>query len=176
MDSMDKITVDRPPPVILTVEQSRLLFKLCPMVLRPYLILTMFAGIRPDKEAMKLRWEHINRESGVVAINFPKVKKQRRLVTLQPIAAAMLREFPLRYGAVSPSRSTVRRWKRKMRGVLGFKKWPADLLRHTAASYLYELIGDEAKVAKSLGNSARILMSHYVVPVSKEACAAFWKI
>jgi integrase len=172
----DRISVRRAPPVILTPEQADLLLKLCPPVLRAYLVVTLFAGVRPDGEAMKLNWAQINLEAGTIEINFPKVARQRRIVKMQPRAVALLRQCPLQKGAVAPSRSTVRRWKRKMRGVLGLAKWPADLLRHTAASYLYELLEDEAKVAKLLGNSVKVLMSHYVVPVGGAAAKVFWDL
>ncbi|MEI8289588.1 MAG: hypothetical protein WCH99_08940 [Verrucomicrobiota bacterium] len=176
VDRLERITVDRKDPVILTVEQSRLLLKTCPTVLRPYLILGMFAGVRPGGELMKLSWEHINLEAGTVAINFPKVRKHRRVVNLEPIALSLLKKHPLKTGLVAPSKSTVRRWKRKARHVLGFDKWPQDILRHTAASFLIALHNDTAKIARELGNSPNILLTHYVVPVTKEDCKKFWTL
>jgi integrase len=175
-DRLERIFVDRKPPVILTPAQSRELLAATPTVMRPYLVLTMFAGIRPDGEAMKLCWEHINLETGRVAIDFPKVRKHRRVIQLEPIAVALLREHPIKKGHIAPSHSTVRRWKRKMRKIPGLAKWPADLLRHTAASYLLELRDDTASVARHMGNSVQILMAHYIVPVSPEDCAAFWSL
>ena len=174
-DRLERITVDRNDPIILTVEQSRLLLKICPTVLRPYLILAMFAGIRPDGELMKMTWDHINLEAGTVAVNFPKVRKHRRVVNLEPIAIELLKQHPIKKGLVAPSKSTVRRWKRKIRTLLGFERFPQDIFRHTAASFLLELHNDVAKVARLLGNSPHILMTHYCVPVSKSDCNSFWK-
>jgi integrase len=70
----------------------------------------------------------------------------------------------------------VRRFKRKARQALGLAAWPADLLRHTAASYLLALHDDVGKVAKMLGNSSAILLSHYHQPVKSEDCGQFWKV
>ena len=173
---LERITVDRKTPEILTPEQAEKLVRLCPPIMVPYLALTLFSGVRPCGEAMKIRWEHINLESGTVEINFPKVRKHRRIVTLEPIALDLLRSHWRATGLVSPSKSTVRRWKRKMRTALGLVKWTADLLRHTAASFLYQLKGDAAAVAKSLGNSVAVMMTHYIVPVTAKACALFWAI
>ncbi|MDE2099454.1 MAG: tyrosine-type recombinase/integrase [Patescibacteria group bacterium] len=173
-DRLERITVDRNDPIILTVEQSKLLLKTCPTVLRPYLILAMFAGIRPDGEVMKMTWDHINLDAGTVAVNFPKVRKHRRVVNLEPIAIELLKQHPIKKGLVAPSKSTVRRWKRKIRTLLGFERFPQDVFRHTAASFLIELHNDVAKVARMLGNSPHILMTHYAVPVSAADCKKFW--
>jgi integrase len=175
VDRLERITVDRNDPIILTVEQSKLLLKTCPTVLRPYLILAMFAGIRPDGELMKMTWEHINLEAGTVAVNFPKVRKHRRVVKLEPIAIQLLKAHPIKKGNVAPSKSTVRRWKRKIRTMLGYERFPQDVFRHTAASFLLELHEDVAMVARMLGNSPHILLTHYAVPVSKTDCERFWK-
>lgn len=175
VDRLERISVDRKDPLILTVEQSRLLLATCPTVCKPYLVLGLFAGIRPGGELMKLTWEHINLETGTVAINFPKVRKHRRVVHLEPIAIELLKAHPVKSGLVAPSKSTVRRWKRKARKTIGYKKWPQDILRHTAASFLIALHDDAAKVARLLGNSPHILLTHYVVPVTKEDCLKFWR-
>src|ERR1700721_4848551 len=58
-ERIDRITVEKQVPVILTVEQSRLLYEACPAGCRPYLVLAMFAGIRPD-EVLRLDWKDIN--------------------------------------------------------------------------------------------------------------------
>jgi integrase len=157
------------------VEQSRQLLAACPVVCRPWLILAMFAGIRPDGELMKLDWSKIDLETATVKIDFPKVRSHRRIVPLEPLAVKLLKEHPLRSGAVAPSRSTLRRFKRRMRAVLGFERWPQDVLRHTAASYLLALHQDAAKVAGWLGNSVKVLLSNYHDPVTREASAAFWE-
>lgn len=171
-DRIDRVTVDKKPPAILTPAQSRELLAACPTVMRPYLVLGMFAGIRPE-EIERMEWSHINLDMGTARVDGKT--RRRRLVTLEPVAVTELRKHPLRTGDVAPSGATIARWRSKARRVIGLDKWPQDLLRHTAASYLLALHGDAGKVALRLGNSAGILLTHYNEPVPKEAAEAFFK-
>ena len=170
---IERITIDRRAPVILTPKQADILLELAPNVLRPYVILGMFAGIRPD-ELLRLKWEDVDLTTQTVTVNDAKTRR-RRIVNLEPRAVALLAGCPLRRGAVAPSNSTVRRFKRTARAALGLAAWPSDLLRHTAASYLLALHKDAGKVSTSLGNSSSVLLAHYHEPVTAENCAAFWK-
>jgi integrase len=172
-ERIDRITVDKPVPVILTVEQSRLLYEVCPAGCRPYLVLAMFAGIRPD-EVIRLDWKDINLETKTVQVDGKT--RRRRIVPLEPIAASLLSLHPVKTGPVAPSKSTVKRWQRTARHVIGYEKFPHDVLRHTAASYLIALYDDAGKVAMRLGNSVGILLTHYHNPVSKADCERFWKL
>lgn len=171
---LERITIDREAPFILTPAQSHLLLQLTPTLLRPYLILGLFAGIRPE-ELLRLEWDAVCLETKTVKVDKAKTRR-RRIVPLPEKAVALLRACPLQTGPVSPSNSTVRRWKRTARLALGLPSWPSDLLRHTAASYLLALHGDAGKVAAMLGNSSAILLTHYHQPVTKEAAAAFFAI
>ena len=169
-DCIDRITIDRSPPVVLTVEQSKTLLKTCPVVCRPFLILGMYAGIRPD-ELHRMNWSDINLDAATVKVDGKT--RQRRIVTLEAIAINLLAQHPLKSGPLAPSRSTVKRWKKKARAHLG-GKWTADILRHTAASYLLAKHQDIGKVSFSLGNSPKILLRHYHDPVSPAECKKFW--
>lgn len=175
-DRIERITIDHKPPVILTVEQANILLSICPASCKPWLVLTLFAGVRPDGEAMKLKWADVNLETKTVKINFPKVRRHRRIVPLEPRAVSLLGKISERGENVSPSNSTVRRFKRSARSALGFTKWPQDVLRHTAASYLLALHKDAGKVAHMLGNSAAILLTHYHEPVTQLDMERFWTI
>jgi integrase len=55
-------------------------------------------------------------------------------------------------------------------------KWRADILRHTAASYLITKYQDVGKVAFWLGNSPQIIMTHYHEPVMQAECEKFWTL
>jgi len=168
---IEKITVDKKPPMILTPEQAELLLKMTPNVCQPYLILGMFAGVRPE-ELLRADWKDINLETKTACIDGKT--RRRRITPLEPRAVALLAACPLQKGPIAPSNSTVRRWKRTACKALGVKTWPKDFLRHTAASYLMALIGDAGKVAARLGNSASILLSHYHEPVTTENSNRFW--
>lgn len=62
---------------------------------------------------------------------------------------------------VCPSHSTVRRDRRLLRDTVLDGEWPADILRHTAASYWLALSGDVGKCATIFGNSLKVFSSHY---------------
>jgi integrase len=157
----------------LSAAQAAALVQACPTVCRPYLVLSLYAGIRPD-ELLRLTWSNVDLAAGLVRVD-GKTRRQR-IVPLEPIALALLRAHPLRSGPVSPSYFTIRRWKRGARAILGVSAWPKDILRHTAASFLLARYQDTAKVSFWLGNSPAILMRHYYAPVSAEDCSAFWNV
>lgn len=171
-DQIERITIDRKEPAILAVEQARLLLNTCPENVRAYLALAMFAGIRPD-EILRMTWDDINLETKTARVNGKT--RRRRIVPLEYAAVDMLTYCSEKTGKVAPSRSTVRRWIRKARELIG-GKWAADILRHTAASYLLAKHGDAGKVAMMLGNSQQILLTHYHNPVTKEDADKFWSL
>ena len=169
---IDRVRVDRKTPMVLTVEQSRTLLSHCPESCKPYLILGMFAGVRPE-EIMRLDWAAVSLETSTVCVEGKT--RIRRIVPLEPIAVKLLEPLAKSSGRVAPSHSTVRRWKQIHRSLIG-GKWEADVLRHTAASYLLAKYGDAGKVSMMLGNSSRILLTHYHEPVTKTEMERFWKL
>ena len=172
-DRLERIYVDRKPPVVLSPDQARLLLRACPTICRPYLALGLFAGIRPE-EVTRLDWTEVNLETKTVFVDGKT--RRRRIVPLEPPALAWLEAHPLRSGPVAPSAATLTRWKHRARSSLGWKRFPQDLLRHTAASYLLAKHEDASKVALLLGNSDKILLTHYHAPVTAEAARAFWEL
>lgn len=142
-----------------------------------YFVLGLFAGIRPE-ELTALTWAAVDLKGATVNIGaeISKVRKQR-IVPLHKTAVEWLR--PLADKAkpedmIAPPEVTLRRHRRALREHLG--KWPQDVLRHTAASYLLCLHEDAAKVAHMLGNSVRILETNYKTPVAAKDCKAFWNL
>lgn len=173
-DRIERLTIDRQTPRILTPDEVDLILKITPTVLLPYLILCLFAGVRPT-ETMRLTWADVNLPSRSVTINAAASKvRQRRVVSLPDRAVRLLENHPIRSGPISPSHSTVRRWLRKARLQIG-GKWPADILRHTAASYALALTGDASKVATQLGNSPKILLTHYNGLATKQDAERFYE-
>jgi integrase len=170
-DRLDRVTIDQTPPVILTPGQSRDLLAHAPAIMRPYIVLGMFAGIRPE-EIERMDWAHIDLAAATARVEGKT--RRRRLVPLHPRAVAELGKHPLRSGPVAPSPAIIARWRRTARAALGLAHWPQDLLRHTAASYLLALHGDAGKVATMLGNSSGVLLTHYHEPVRNGDCGEFW--
>ncbi len=175
-DCVERVSVDHKPPTVLSVAQVEILLAKCPANCKAWLVLALFAGVRPDGELMAVKWEDVNLATASVKINFPKVRKHRRIVPLESRAVALLRDCEPKEGNLSPSHSTLRRFKRGVCAELGFETWPQDVLRHTAASFLMALHKDVGRVATMLGNSPDILLSHYHEPVSAADAKAFWAV
>jgi integrase len=144
-DRVERITIDRKAPFILSPDQAEKMMAMTTPLCRPYIILGLYAGIRPE-ELLHVTWENICLETNTVRLEHTKTRR-RRIVPLEPRAVALLADCPNKAGRIAPCNTTVRRLKRRIGRALGFKAWPQDLLRHTAASYLLALIGDAGKVA-----------------------------
>jgi integrase len=64
-----------------------------------------------------------------------------------------------------------------LRGALGFKVWPKDITRHTAASYWLAGEGETVKhVAKMLGHSESICESRYKAVKTQKEAEEFWRV
>ena len=170
-DNVERVSVDRKVPAILTPEQARALRASCPANIRPYLALALYAGIRPA-ECERLTWDDVDLETATVKVDGKT--RRRRIVPLEPIAVRLLSKCPKRKGRVCPAHITLKRWKRSARKLLG-GKWTADILRHTTASYLLAKHQDPARVAYWLGTSPKILLSHYNCPVSEKKSHEIWR-
>jgi integrase len=114
-DRLEKISVDRKPPFILPPAQSKRILAATPTVLIPYLVLGMFAGIRPE-EIMRMKWSDVDLETKTARVDGKT--RQRRIVPLPEIAVHA--KHPLHTGLVAPSASSVTRWKHRVRAMLGF--------------------------------------------------------
>ena len=172
-DQLEKVRLDQPDaPRVLTPDECERILNAAPISCRPFFVLALFAGIRPE-EIHALTWEDIRLDLKAVLLNKGKTRR-RRIVPLLPVALEWLetcdKSLPL-----CPSPITVRRARRKLRSILG-ASWPQDCLRHTAASYLLSLHKDAGKVALTLGNSERILLRHYHNLVTTEATEKFFNI
>lgn len=140
-----------------------------------YFVLALFAGIRPD-ELVTLKWSCVDLKAKTVHITGEQSKvRHHRDVPLHDTAVAWLKTITREPDEmIAPPKITLRRHRRALRGKLG--KWPQDVLRHTAASFLVELHTSKALVAKWLGNSERTLDRNYLTPVSADECKKFWAL
>lgn len=166
------------PPAIFTVDQVHAClnhFENHPRLLA-WFALSCFAGLRPE-EADRSQWSAIDFTAGLIRVEGQTSKTgQRRVIYPQPMALAWLRhakdlggELPLQIGIRL-------RLLRQMRPVLGMKKWPKDITRHTAASYWLAASDSVAAVATSLGNSEGILRKHYLALVTRAEAERFWSV
>jgi integrase len=167
-------------PKILTPDEAKRVLTICQKKTRPllpYVVLGMFAGIRPE-EMEKLTWGDVDLKHGTIKIDVATSKtNRRRIVTLHDTAREWLKICKSGAPAklIVPTKTTLRRYRRNLRD--GAKlEWAQDILRHTAGSYLLALHKNTHEVSAMLGNSARILERHYKDLVNATDCKTFWAL
>jgi len=140
-----------------------------------YVVLAVYAGIRPaeierlDRRAVDVVEGHV-----VVAGSQSKTR-QRRVVDLTPSACAWLALDPQRTGPMVPW-NHLDRWQR-LRKRAGVSDWPHDAARHTFASMHYAEHQDEAALKAQMGHSKaeETLMQHYRALATRKEAAEFWQ-
>lgn len=178
-DSFEKPRIHRGTPQILTLAQSEQVMRWTmghkPSMLA-YLALALFSGVRPE-ELEVLPWGAVDLRALHVIVSAEASKVSRRRICPIPPNAAKWLAVAQKTGAHLPvSQSSRKRFLKELREPLGFKHWPQDVLRHTAASYMLAKVQDAGKVALWLGNSPKILMTHYAQLVESRDARSFWKI
>lgn len=145
-----------------------------------WLTLALFVGLRPVAEADNVDWDKIDLKKGTIRIEGDSTKVRRtRLIQLSlcPPALEWLRLAKASGCKLDISYSTRRRYMRSLRDFLGFKNWPQDVLRHTAATNLLAVHQDAGKVAKFLGNSPGTLLKDYADQLlEKEEAEKFMRL
>lgn len=170
-DRVEKATVEKGQPHVLTLEQCRLLLdsvKRDYPKYMAYLTLALFAGIRPE-EITRLTWDAIDLEQKQVRLTVTKTRTAR-IVPLSDNAVAWLKIG----GRLPLAPIAKRRAVKRMRAILGLPHFPQDVLRHTAASMLLAFHQDAGRVAFWLGNSPSILMRHYWSLTTSETARQFF--
>ncbi len=174
---IDRISIDHRPPAILTPHRSEILIRHA-VQHEPdasiWFALGLFAGVRPS-EADRLTWEAIRADVLVIDAAASKVRR-RRIVHLRPAAVSWIEAARAAGSRLPVPYSTRRRAVRRVREAIGLTTWPADILRHTAASYWLAIEHDAGRLELALGNSPGILLRHYRELVSAEDAARFWAI
>lgn len=150
-----------------------------PAALR-YCLLGLGAGLRPV-EAERARAEALVPPA---SFHVRAAKTRERYVTLEPwlwtalaaegawpgdLAGQTWRKLWMRvrveagWGGVQPGHDGEAR-----------KTWPADVLRHSFASYWLAVHQDRARLAEVMGNSVEVIARHYRRPVPREVGEAFF--
>lgn len=182
-DRIDSISIDRKTPTILTVRQATksLIWAVRrePKFLA-WLVLTLRIGLRPEAEADCVDWSMLDLKTGRLKIDKSKIRDvPHRIIYLKDCPGA-LEWLKLAKKLDSPlpiKLVTRRRYLRKLRSYLGFKKWPQDVLRHTAATNLLEHHQNDLKtVARILANSPRVLLDNYVGLIERDQALKFFQV
>ena len=181
MAALDRITIEPATPRIYRARQVAALMgeaarKRPTRRVVPALSLGFFCGIRPE-EITHLRWDDIRESAtgGVVVVAHTKAR-DRRLVPLSRNAAEWL-DWSHRHDGELPPPSNTKRTLRRIRAKLALPSIQ-DGARHTAATMMHARGDEPHRIARALGNSTRILFSHYVdaLAVGPEEAAEFWNI
>ena len=162
---MEKITVTKSDPEILTNDQCRRLVAACHAIdadMLCYLALALFCGIRPE-ECQRLKADAIDLDRCEVTISGDVAKtRNRRIVTMTDPAIKLLS-----VGNLCKFKVNFRKRLVAIRKEAKIKKWPKDVLRHTAASHFHNFYTvDEA--TKQLGHSADVMLRHYRQMVTQD--------
>lgn len=179
--AIDRVHVDSEVPSTLTLKQVRKAiiwaYRRKPRVMA-WLVLAMFAGLRPDAEADCISWKEIDLKNGRITIKISKIRSHRILEPAQfcppvlewlKVAKRLKSPLPLPF-------ETRRRAIRGLRKLFKLRRWPQDILRHTAASNLLAYHQDAGKVASFMGNSAGVLLRDYKALIVREDAEKFMKI
>ena len=152
----------------------------------PYLVLGIFAGIRPTEITMGygksgMRWEHIDFQNKCITVP-DEVSKTRveRTVTIHPNVMKWLKnggELPQGLKPAELQRTALRKavfgseWK---------EKWDGDIMRHTYASYHLKHFRNAGVLREEMGHSenSRTLENFYTknVKVTPSDAKDFWHL
>jgi integrase len=172
VNCVERVRVVRREPKILGPAKVAELLHFCrsrsPSLL-PIMALQVFTGCRPG-EAERLTWEHVRLDEKTVTISAEITKvRTRRIAPIHGAGVEWLSLTPEaeRKGPLFVwTYTTLRRYRRAVAEELGIQ-WSPDILRHSAASALVAVHEDLGRVSRWLGNSPRILQTHYLSLISK---------
>jgi len=169
--------VERKPPPILTVDQTRNLLatvaKTDPELI-PAIAIAAFAGIRSCE--LRQLWAHdVDLKAGHIHVTAAIAKtRQQRYVEIHPTLRAWLRKYPVN-GPVCPPN-----WRKRItaaRTAAGISQWPTNGHRHSYASYHLAAYQDAGKTAFQLGHpSPDLLYAHYRNLVTRKQGEAYFGI
>ena len=171
------IQVDREEPVVLSNQQAQSLLDAAWNYkdgrLVPYVVLALFAAIRPT-ELGRLSWKEVDLEAKTVTIG-PKIAKMRarRIVELSDNVV----EWLIPHAGKTPIKGT--NWRRdfdKVKELAGIKEWTQDAPRHTAISNHMARHEHEGKTATWAGNSPDVCQRDYRGLVKRRDAEVFWSL
>lgn len=176
------------PPSVLSVPQTLALLQAVlthDRGLVPYVSVGLFAGLRPEREAGRLKTDDVG-PRGVLVRGQNAKSRQRRVVETHPTLSMWLA-----IGGDMPPRNLRRRFElvREAAGLIsrervpGSKRlrihatgWGQDILRHTFASNALPIFGVDRTVEMLGHGNYAMLFAHYRALVAVEAARDFWAL
>ena len=148
-------------------------------VMVPYLVLGLFAGLRPE-EAQKMKWEWIaafDEEKKTAQVKVPaEISKisESRYADLSEAGWNLIKPCIKQSGPIGWSRRAFMRIRDKA-GFAGLE-WPADCIRHTYASNWLALHKERSHLAEIMGNSPAIIRKHYKRAIPIKDAESYFEI
>jgi len=141
---------------IFTPEQIASLLKNDDDMLRPYLAIGAFAGLR-TAELHRLDWSEIDLDRGFITVAASKAKtRRRRLVPILDNLKSWLTPIRQASGPICVHICPQHGAKTKCDGFA----WAKNGMRHSFISYRLALLHDTARVALEAGNSPQVIFGH----------------
>jgi integrase len=188
---------DETEPQVLTLDECRRLLEVARQfkngVCLPYVALSLFAGMRPDKELKRLDWSAIDLDEKLIKVSGKVAKlRGRRNVEMSDNLVEILKPFkgkPIKHANHLKDFRRVKElcgWDGKteiecvvkqLDGTMKKMKlrpWPQDVMRHTAISMHLAKYQHEGKTAAWAGNSPDIIQRHYKGLVRQTDSEVFW--
>lgn len=161
----------------------------------PYFAVCYFAGLRPDSEARRLKFQHIDWKAGHVLVDVTKTDANpRRFVDIEDALRTWLQPWMRKKGLIVPDNFA----KRRRRLIYGYYTtpgatladeakwkqlvpWGHDITRHTYGS-MWEAghrgqAGSREKIVANLGHAnIKTFERYYRNARSEGEAAAFWSI
>jgi integrase len=183
-------TVKPTKPGILTVAEVRALLEAATSEFLPAIVLGLFAGLRPESEIWRLKWEDINLDERLIDVAHSKNTAGHRYVKIEDNLALWLAPYSGNRGPICPQDEPYFRRMRETRlraiqkleaGCLSagnLRAWPNDCLRHCFASYHCTQFRDSRKTSQEMGHSGDLTVFnyHYRNRVKPADAQLFWKL
>ena len=138
-----------------------------------------FAGVRPE-EITKLRWSNVDFDNSEIDVPAEASKTgTRRIVEIQPVLAAWLRNHTQKTGLIVPidprARFEAARARLMENGTL--TRWLNDVLRHSFASYHLAQWKNAPALALQMGHiDNRVIFSNYRKVVTVRDAVVYWNL
>lgn len=171
---------DQEEPVIFTLDQMRILLRLCTTTNNlksclPFVAIGAFAGLRPA-EIERLDWAQVDFANKTITVLGANAKgRSRRAVDMSENLLAWITPIAKESGLVLPK--GVREYRDRLKTAAGWDEWPHDALRHSFASYHFGHHKDQVSTCFQMGHrSAQMLFAHYRSLVTSKDAASFWNL